>query len=221
MMVKNFTLNYYICLKNILLMLRIILLLLAIPFFIGCSYSIPGEAKQSFKNDSNLNSPPLVRSARDQIGVVTRYDTSYYQGGYPPEDRGACTDVIERALRVNGYNLKEKIDADMRKNPDRYPHESDPNINFRRVRNVKIFLDNYAMSLPVDLDEQKLDQWQAGDIVTYDQIPGSLWHIAIISDKINNDGFPLLIHNYSTGVVEDDLLIRWPAPITGHYRLDL
>jgi uncharacterized protein len=217
--VRSFTLSCYIYLKNILSMLRIILLLLAIPFFVGCSYSIPSEASST--TGLRIETHPLVESARSQIGVVTKYDTGYYSGGYPPADRGACTDVVEQALRANGYDLKDKIDADMQKYPDRYPHESDPNINFRRVRNVKIFLDNYAANLPIDLEAENLDQWQAGDIVTYDQIPGSLWHTAIISDKTNRDGFPLLIHNYSIGVIENDLLIKWPAPITGHYRLEI
>ena len=51
----------------------------------------------------------------------------------------ACTDLVERALRENSYNLKDLIDEDMKNNPGLYPHESDPNINFRRVKNVKIF----------------------------------------------------------------------------------
>ncbi|MEK7085917.1 MAG: DUF1287 domain-containing protein, partial [Patescibacteria group bacterium] len=156
---------------------------------------------------------------REQIGVVTEYDTNYYIGGYPPKNSGACTDVIERALRANDYNLKNKIDEDMKNYPDRYSNENDPNINFRRVANVKIFLDNYALKLTTKTDPESLPEWQAGDIVTYDQIPGSLWHIAIVSDKKTWDGIPLLIHNYGIGVIENDYLTKWPAPITGHYRL--
>jgi len=120
---------------------------------------------------------------------------------------------------VNGYDLKGKIDADMQAYPERYSHESDPNINYRRVRNVKVYLDYYAENLTTQTGSEYLSEWLPGDIVTYDQIPGSLWHIAIISDKKNSDGVPYLIHNYSKGVVEDDKLLTWPAPITGHYRL--
>jgi uncharacterized protein YijF (DUF1287 family) len=147
----------------------------------------------------SLPSHPLVESARKQIGIVTKYDTGYYAGGYPPEDRGACTDVIERALKENDYDLKEKIDEDMKKHPDRYPTESDPNINFRRVRNVKIFLDHHAEKLPTCTTSDCLsEQWKPGDIVTYDQIPGSLWHIAIVSNRLEKEGsekVPLLVHN--------------------------
>lgn len=174
-----------------------------------------------------MPSHPLVESARKQIGVVTQYDIGYYSGGYPPEGRGACTDVIAQALKDNGYDLKAKIDADMAKYPERYPSEWDPNINFRRVRNVRIFLDHYAQKLPTCITPECFDQsdWRAGDIVTFDQIPGSLWHIAIVSNKFRTSSaqdisqWPLLIHNHGTGVVENDMLLSWPAPITGHYRM--
>jgi len=160
------------------------------------------------------------------MGVVTSYDTSYYAGGHPPADRGACTDVIARALLDEGYDIKARIDEDMKKNPGRYPGESDTNINFRRVRNVKIFLDHHAESLPTCIEAECFvaSDWQPGDIVTFDQIPGSLWHIAILSNKISVEDFgevPYLVHNYGRGTVEDDRLLSWPAPITGHYRLEV
>lgn len=174
-----------------------------------------------------LNDHFLSESARKQIGIVTKYDSDYYQGGYPPKDRGACTDVIERALRENGYDLKAKIDKDMMENPGRYSESSDPNIHFRRVKNVKIFFDYHAEKLPICVRDEcfKKRDWKPGDIVTFDQIPGSLWHIAIVSNKMKKRGdddlvlVPFLIHNYGSGVVEDDMLLSWPSEITGHYRI--
>lgn len=162
----------------------------------------------------------LVSAARTQIGVVLHYDTSYYEGGYPPPDRGTCTDLVERALRKVGYNLKEGVDADMAANPRLYPNKPDPNINFRRVANLKVFFDRHLTKVTRSTNKRSLSEWQPGDIVTYDKIPGSLWHIAIISDKKNKRGEPLLIHNYGSGVVEDDMFLKWPAKITGHYRID-
>lgn len=177
------------------------------------------------KSEERTDSHHLVKAAREQIGKVTKYDTRYYVGAYPPSDRGACTDVIEQALRTVGYNLKEKIDADMGLHPQRYPHPSDPNINFRRVRNVEVFLKHHAENLSTCTQTKCFQEnlWQPGDIVTFDQIPGSLWHIALVSDhyKIDDSGvkIPLLIHNYGFGVVENNKLLTWPAPITGHFRL--
>jgi len=115
----------------------------------------------------------------------------------------------------------------MANNPTRYSSESDPNINFRRVRNVKVYLDNYAKKLTtcIDLECFAAGDWQAGDIVTYDQIPGHLWHIAIISDKTElskedkSTAIPYIIHNHGNGTTENNMLLTWPAPITGHYRI--
>lgn len=179
------------------------------------------------KDDSKIvyhDAHPLVKSAKKQIGVVTKYDTSYYQGGYPPEDRGACTDVIERALRDNDYMLKEMLDKDMLKNPDKYFNDYDSNINFRRVKNLKVFLDRNAdtLSICTSMECFSQDLWQAGDIVTYEQIPGGLWHVAIVSNKVRLKGtaaIPYLIHNHGYGVLENELLLSWPAPISGHYRV--
>ena len=164
-------------------------------------------------------SHPLVEAAREQIGVVTEYDVGYYPGGYPPADRGACSDVVVRALESVGFPLKDKIDLDMRQNPDDYPNEFDENINFRRVVNIDVFLKRFAESFPLELDRNSLGQWQAGDIVVFDQIPHHLWHIAIVSNKRNSRGVPFIIHNHGAGTVENDLIARWPAPIIGHYRM--
>ena len=197
-----------------------IIILILILFFTFCflkifvfSYNTVNTNEELSVLNQEINTHPLVESARNQIGIVTKYDNQYYNGGYPPEGRGACTDVIERALMDQGYDLKNKIDKDMLNFPEEYPCKSDPNINYRRVVNLKIFLDRYFEKIDLEQD------WQPGDIVTYDQIPGGLWHIAILSDKKNKDGIPLLIHNYGRGVIEDDFLFKWPAAITGHYRL--
>jgi len=197
-----------------------IIILILILFFTFCllkifafSYNTVNTNEELSVLNQEINTHPLVESARNQIGIVTKYDNQYYNGGYPPEGRGACTDVIERALMDQGYDLKNKIDKDMLNFPEEYPCKSDPNINYRRVVNLKIFLDRYFEKIDLKQD------WQPGDIVTYDQIPGGLWHIAILSDKKNKDGIPLLIHNYGRGVIEDDFLFKWPAAITGHYRL--
>jgi uncharacterized protein YijF (DUF1287 family) len=197
-----------------------IIILILILFFTFCllkifafSYNTVNTNEELSVLNQEINTHPLVESARNQIGIVTKYDNQYYNGGYPPEGRGACTDVIERALMDQGYDLKNKIDKDMLNFPEEYPYKSDPNINYRRVVNLKIFFDRYFEKIDLEQD------WQPGDIVTYDQIPGGLWHIAILSDKKNKDGIPLLIHNYGRGVIEDDFLFKWPAAITGHYRL--
>lgn len=170
---------------------------------------------------SNQN---LVIGARSQIGVVTKYDTSYYSTAYPPADTGVCADVIWRAFQETGYDFKKMLDEDIRKNSSAYPQNSltDENINFRRVQNIRTYLERHAQSLTTEVkpgDKKNLSEWQGGDIVTFAQIKGGLWHIAIISNKRQADGIPLLIHNYGRGVKEDNFLTNWPTKITGHFRM--
>lgn len=163
----------------------------------------------------------IVQSARAQIGVVTSYDTSYYAGGYPPESTGACADVPWRALQGAGYDFKQMIDDDMRARPDAYVTEYDANINFRRTQNIRVYLERHATSLTTDVvpnNKENLLQWQGGDIVTFAQIPGGLWHVAVVSEQRQANGVPYLIHNHGYGTIEDTYLTHWPSAITGHFR---
>lgn len=163
---------------------------------------------------------PLEKSAMDQIGVVTEYDLSngYYAGGDPPAHTGVCSDVVIRALKNQGYDLQEKIFEDIKNFPDLYPDTPDRNINHRRVKNMKIFFDRYFFSLPVEVNDSTLDNWQAGDIVTYKQIPGRLWHIGIVSGQTDKNGIPLLIDNHGYGTNIRIRITDWQSEISGHYR---
>jgi uncharacterized protein YijF (DUF1287 family) len=175
---------------------------------------------------SSVFGKEIVAKARLQIGVVTKYDTSYFNNAEVPEDSGVCADVVWRALAKIGYNLREELDKDIQNNPQNYPNvkRRDSAIDFRRVKNLNMFFDQYAENLTKEVvpgNIENLSTWQAGDLVTFSTLPGSgLTHIAIISDKRRTDGVPLMIHNYGHGTLEDDYLLNWPTKITGHYRLE-
>lgn len=71
-------------------------------------------------------SPPFVTAARAQIGKTLTYDPAYQRIAFPngdvPVERGVCTDVVVRALRVAyGYDLQRELNADIRKEPSAYP----------------------------------------------------------------------------------------------------
>jgi len=167
----------------------------------------------------------LVLASRKQMGVVTQYDTSYFADGKIPENSGVCADVVWRALKEMNYDLRAKLDEDVRKNPADYANVNKPDsaIDFRRVKNLKVFFDKYTERITTEVipgNIENLSTWQAGDLVTFDPLPTNhLTHIAIISDKRRSDGLPLLIHNYGLGTVETDYLTNWPTKITGHYRI--
>ena len=64
----------------------------------------------------------------------------------------------------------------------------EPNIDFRRVPNLKVYFERNHITLTTDLNE--IAEWQPGDIVVFGKT-----HIGIISDKRNSKGIPYLIHN--------------------------
>ena len=158
----------------------------------------------------------LMLGAREDAENRPTYDPGYFAGGYPPEDRGVCTDVIWRAFRHAGYDLKAMVDADIAANTERYwrvEGQPDPNIDFRRVPNLRVFFTRHAESLTTD--PYDIAAWQPGDIVTFEDR-----HIGVISDRRNAEGIPYLIHNSGQWQREEDALLRCHRnhPISGHFR---
>jgi hypothetical protein len=172
-------------------------------------------------NDGIDDLKDIVAGARAEVMRKPQYRSAYYQGGYPPATEGVCTDLVWRAMRDAGYDLKALVDKDIRENLARYYRvgsKPDPNIDFRRVQNLAVFFRNYGKELTREIipgDADNLSQWQAGDIVTYDY-PHE--HIAIVSNKRHNDGVPFILHNAGPTASETDQLQSWPSKITGHFR---
>jgi uncharacterized protein len=166
----------------------------------------------------------FVEAARSQIGKTLFYDPSYETLSYPngdiPIDSGVCTDVIIRALRVAyNYDLQQFVHEDMKHNFSKYPKiwvlkRPDRNIDHRRVPNLKTFFQRKGWSLPV---YRQVSKFIAGDIVTC-IVPPHLPHIMIVSDRVNRNKIPLVIHNIGSGTQEEDLLFEFQ--LTGHFRID-
>jgi uncharacterized protein YijF (DUF1287 family) len=118
-------------------------------------------------------------------------------------------------------DFKALVDKDIKENSAEYPRvggKPDPNIDFRRVRNLDIFFKRNALNLTTDIrpfDAENLKQWQPGDIVV---IMKPYEHIAIISDKRAKNGVPYVIHNTAPHAVENGSLAYWAPYIHGHYR---
>ena len=159
----------------------------------------------------------ILEGAKLEAERKPRYKSEYYVGGYPPDDEGVCTDVIWRALKNAGYSLKDMVDEDIKNNVDKYPRvegKPDPNIDFRRVPNLKVYFERNQISLTLDLN--KIEEWQPGDIVAFGKS-----HIGIISDKRNKQGIPFLLHNGGQPLREENILETYNnfEKITGHYRM--
>lgn len=163
-------------------------------------------------NDGIDDQTDILNNVRTYIATKPKYKSKYYDTGYPNDNYGVCTDVVAFGLKGAGYDLQELVDEDIRENRSKYNIKTvDKNIDFRRVRNLKIYFDNYAISLSTSLDD--ISDWQGGDIVIFPS------HIGIVSDKRNKDGIPFLIHhaNPYQRYYEEDVLKMYK--IEGHYRI--
>lgn len=198
--------------------------------YLGVNVSLPFTKKLEVPStfteiDQNNNGIPdqldIVITARKEVEQRTPYLSVYYDGGYPPDTEGVCTDVVWRGMMGAGIILKDLMDRDITENTELYPRVDgtpDPNIDFRRVPNQSVFFERFAESLTTEIikgDVENLQQWQPGDIVVF--LGGDFDHVGIVSDKRTKDGIPYLIHN-TYPFASEIKLTSFNAPITGHFR---
>ncbi len=214
--------------KRLTMLLVIVTLLTCTGLYIGGYYNL---VPQRFYNaekfhietlysevDYNKNGiddyTDILLGARKDAENRPVYNGAYYDGGYPPDNIGVCTDVVWRAFRNAGYDLREMVNQDIMARPEAYPNivKRDKNIDFRRVGNLCTFFDEYALSLT--LDPTNIEEWQPGDIVSFENDK----HVGIVSDKRNSKGQPYIIHNSGQPNREEDYFKR--DKVSGHYRFD-
>ena len=155
----------------------------------------------------------ILQGALEYVGTGPKYKSKYYQTGYPDDEYGVCTDVVANALKSAGYDLMTLVQEDIAVNPADYHLEKpDAKIDFRRVKNLKVFFAHTAVSLTTDAAQTA--EWQGGDIVIFSN------HIGIISDRRNKRGVPYVIHHNDPmqRFYEQDIL-ESRTDIAGHYRM--
>ena len=155
----------------------------------------------------------VLNGALAYVNSHPKYKSRYYQTGYPDDGYGVCTDVVAFALKNAGYDLQALVDADIRKHPQWYDiQQPDANIDFRRVRNLKVFFSHTAVALTTEVSET--EEWQGGDLVIFEK------HIGIVSDRRNKNGVPYIIHHNDPwqAAYEQDILEK-RTDIVGHYRI--
>lgn len=166
-------------------------------------------------NDGIDDQTDILNNLRTYIAKKPKYKSKYYETGYPDDEYGVCTDVVANGLKDAGYDLEELVNEDIINNKEKYNIEViDKNIDFRRVRNLDVYLKNNSISLTKDLSQ--IEEWQGGDIIVFKD------HIGIISDKRNKKGIPFLIHHANLIQVnyeEDVLELYGQDYIIGHYRI--
>ena len=170
-------------------------------------------SKTDKDNDGIDDQTDILNNVRDYIKTNPKYKSKYYATGYPNDEYGVCTDVVAFGLKGAGYDLMNLVNEHIKSNRNLYDIDViDKNIDFRRVQNLKVYLDNNAIVLTNDIN--KIKEWQGGDIVVFKN------HISIVSDKRNKKGIPFIIHhaNPYQRYYEEDIL-EYRNDIIGHYRI--
>ena len=164
-------------------------------------------------NDGIDDQTDILNSVREYIKTKPKYKSKYYSTGYPNDEYGVCSDVVAFGLKGAGYDLRELVNNDIINNKEDYDIETiDKNIDFRRVRNLKVYFERNGIKLTTDIND--ISSWQGGDIIIFKK------HIGIVSDKRNSKGIPFIIHHanpYQLHYEEDILENR--NDIIGHYRV--
>ena len=211
--------------KTILIILSIIFILSLIIILYTLNY-IPHKkytnedfniktyiSKTDKDNDGIDDQTDILNNVRNYIKTNPKYKSKYYATGYPNDEYGVCTDVVAFGLKGAGYDLMNLVNEHIKSNRNLYDIDViDKNIDFRRVQNLKVYLDNNAIVLTNDIN--KIKEWQGGDIVVFKN------HIGIVSDKRNKKGISFIIHhaNPYQRYYEEDIL-EYRNDIIGHYRI--
>ena len=164
-------------------------------------------------NDGIDDQTDILNSVREYIATNPKYKSKYYASGYSDDEYGVCTDVVAFGLKGAGYDLMELVNEDVKRNRNNYDIDTiDKNIDFRRVKNLKIYFENNAVSLTTDVYD--IENWQGGDIVIFQN------HIGIVSNNRNKNGVTFIIHhaNPCQKYYEEDIL-ESRNDIIGHYRI--
>lgn len=164
-------------------------------------------------NDGIDDQTDILESVRKYIATKPKYKSKYYATGYPNDEYGVCTDVVAFGLLGAGYDLMDLVNIDIKENRELYNIDViDKNIDFRRVKNLRVYFENHAISLATDIN--KIEDWQGGDIVVFKK------HIGIVSNNRNKNGVSFVIHNANPyqKYYEEDIL-EYRNDIVGHYRI--
>src|SRR5690606_12022700 len=96
----------------------------------------------------------------------------------------------------------------------------DRNIDHRRCPNLVAWLRKNAEEHSTEINpENGFSDWHPGDIVFFVRHNATHpWHVAIVSDKHDTDGMPLIIDSYPPRTTEKHRLDVF-APVHSHFRM--
>lgn len=196
------------------------------------SLPVKGDANHNGNNDSK----DIVIGAKKQLAIKAKNifikgssEPNYYKGGDPPQEWALNTDIIARAFKEAGFDLRILVNEDIRKDISKYPLKAiwnqnvpDIDIDYRRIQNMEVFFKRNAQSFTTKFNasnEENLNTWLPGDVVFFDMDKdGFSDNIGIVSDSATRNGTLKIIYNYIDPGYTAEADILGSKILTGHYR---
>ncbi|MGE5183557.1 MAG: DUF1287 domain-containing protein, partial [Acidobacteriota bacterium] len=163
-----------------------------------------------------LNGEAYTEEAEGYIGMK-------YPGGDVPRNIGVCTDVIVRAVRNAGIDLQKELHEDIRRAKAAYPMvkgTGDASIDQRRVGTLLPYFKRHWEQHTAKLDDAN-DPLRPGDVIFMDTFPSRPGpdHIGILSDRVDDQGLPLVINNWTDGTKTAEMDLLTFVPVLYRFRL--
>lgn len=163
-----------------------------------------------------LNADAYTPEAEDYISMK-------YPGGDVPRSIGVCTDVIIRSVRNAGLDLQRELHEDIARAHAAYPMVKgmgDPSIDQRRVGTLLPYFQRHWERHTPKLDDPN-DPLRPGDIILMDTFPTRSGpdHIGILSDRVDDQGLPFVINNWTDGTVTKEMDLLTFVPVMYRFRL--
>ncbi|HET9621911.1 MAG TPA: DUF1287 domain-containing protein [Kofleriaceae bacterium] len=173
--------------------------------------------------DVLIGGKKTVLNADAYTAEAEQYITLRYPMGDVPRTIGVCTDVIVRAVRNAGIDIQKELHDDIRRARAAYPMVKgggDPSIDQRRVGTLLPYFQRHWERHTARLDDPA-DPLRPGDIILMDTFPSRPGpdHIGILSDRVDAQGLPLVINNWTDGTVTAEMDLLPVVPVLYRFRL--
>jgi hypothetical protein len=173
--------------------------------------------------DLLIGAKKTVVNADAYTAEAQGYLSLTYPMGDVPRTIGVCTDVIIRAVRNAGIDIQRELHEDIRRARAAYPMvkgAGDPSIDQRRVGTLLPYFKRRWERHTAKLDDPK-DPLRPGDIILMDTFPNRPGpdHIGILSERLDDQGLPLVINNWTDGTVTAEMDLLTFVPVMYRFRL--
>ncbi|MBA3455902.1 MAG: DUF1287 domain-containing protein [Deltaproteobacteria bacterium] len=191
--------------------------------------SVPAQTKKNADADRDgiPDALDILIGAKKTVLNADAYTEGYVTIPFPlgdvPREMGVCTDVVIRAVRNAGVDLQKALYDDIKRAPKAYPMvkgRANPHIDQRRVKTLLPYFVRHWEAHTPRFDDPE-DPLRPGDVIFMDTFPSKAGpdHIGILSDRLDDQGLPLVINNWTVGTVTAEMDLLTFVPVLHRFRL--